>query len=65
MTNIPTVSEHDQIAILAHQIYESTGFPQGCADAHWKQAQEILQKRKAHSTERDHKPHFSDEVFSN
>ncbi|MEO6847361.1 MAG: DUF2934 domain-containing protein [Chthoniobacterales bacterium] len=65
-THIPTAEEHNQIAALAHQIYESTGHPQGCADDHWKQAEEILEKRKEHACVQGHKEqqYFSDEVLS-
>ncbi|MEO6848378.1 MAG: DUF2934 domain-containing protein [Chthoniobacterales bacterium] len=65
-THIPTTADHNQIAALAHQIYESCDSPQGCADDHWKQTEEILEKRKEHACVQSHKEqqYFRDEVFA-
>ncbi|MEO8206197.1 MAG: DUF2934 domain-containing protein [Chthoniobacterales bacterium] len=46
MKKSPVPSEHQEIAILAHEIYQTTGYPKGCADLHWFQAEHTLQNRK-------------------
>ncbi|MEO6054716.1 MAG: DUF2934 domain-containing protein [Chthoniobacterales bacterium] len=46
MNDISTQSEHEEIASLAHEIYQSTGCPEGCAEQHWLQAEHTLKNRK-------------------
>lgn len=40
-TSKPT---HEEISVVAHQIYEEAGCPSGCADAHWQRAEHSLHK---------------------
>lgn len=35
---------HEEISVLAHQIYEEEGCPSGLAEAHWEAAERSLQQ---------------------
>ena len=35
---------HEEIAVLAHQIYEEEGCPSGLAEAHWETAERSLKQ---------------------
>jgi hypothetical protein len=40
------LSEQEQIAIVAHRIYEDEGRPSGKADEHWARAERVVREQR-------------------
>ena len=40
------LSEQEQIAALAHQIYEDEGRPEGLAEEHWARAERSIHEQR-------------------
>jgi len=46
MENPECLNEREQIAIIAHRIYEEEGSPDGRAEEHWARAERVVHEQR-------------------